>query len=294
MPWQQCSIDCDEAMTDALSDYLESLGALSVTLSDAGDQPLFEPPPGATPLWQAVTVNALFDADCDITLVTQLLQQNYATLTAAAMRWEFIGDKDWERECLDQFKPMLFGQRTWVVPSWESVAAQDAVKIILDPGLAFGTGSHPTTALCLEWLDGNAPLPDKVLDVGCGSGILSIAACKLGAKHVFATDIDPQALLAIEDNARKNNCLEQISASLPEHMTSSGFNLIVANILANPLIEMADTLASLLLPNAKIVLSGILKHQAASVVDRYNQWFILDPITEKEDWVRITGVKPVR
>ena len=291
MPWQQCAIECDKAHTEALSETLESLGAVSVTFSDAGDQALFEPPPGATPLWQAVTVMALFEADCDSSLIDHLLIQAFPQLLAQPPRWELIADKDWERECLDQFKPLRFGQRTWIVPSWESAPDADAVNIILDPGLAFGTGTHPTTALCLEWLDAHAPLARKLLDVGCGSGILSIAACKLGADQVYATDIDPQALQATRDNAIKNNCLSQISVSLPEQLEARGFDIIVANILANPLIEMAPELASLLLPQAKIVLSGILKDQAQAVIDRYKQWFILDPITEKEDWVRISGVK---
>jgi len=291
MAWHQCAVGCDKSITDALSDYLESLGALSVTLSDAGDQALYEPPPGATPLWQAVTINALFDINSDISLLQQLVLQQFPDLSEANFCWELLEDKDWERECLDQFKPMRFGHRTWVVPSWEQLAMDNAVQIHLDPGLAFGTGSHPTTALCLEWLDAHAPLPEKVLDVGCGSGILSIAACKLGAQQVFATDIDPQAIQATTENARKNNCLDKITASMPEYLSETAFTLIVANILANPLIDMAEYLARLLVPGAKIVLSGILKHQANSVVDRYKQWFMLDPITEKEDWVRISGVK---
>jgi len=291
MPWQQCEIDCEQAITDALSDFLMSLGAVSVTLSDAGKQDLFEPPPGATPLWQQVTLLALFQADIDTDLIDALLQQQFAGKIPANNAWQFIEDKDWQRECLDQFKAMRFGRRTWVVPSWDSVTDSDAVTILLDPGLAFGTGSHPTTALCLQWLDNAAPLPAKLLDVGCGSGILSIAACKLGAKQVFGTDIDPQALQASKENAQKNNCLDKLTLSQPEQLSETGFDIVVANILANPLIEMAPTLASLLSPQGKIVLSGILKHQANSVIDRYKQWFMLDPITEKEDWVRISGVK---
>jgi len=291
MPWQQCAIECDKALTDALSEYLESLGALSVTLSDAADQPLFEPPPGATPLWQAVTVHALFDINIDPALIDHLVQAQFPQLARTSTVWQAIADKDWERECLDQFKAMRFGRRTWVVPSWESAPGDDAVSIILDPGLAFGTGTHPTTALCLAWLDSGVEAKNKLLDVGCGSGILSIAACKHGASPVFATDIDPQAIQATRDNAIKNNCLDKITVSMPAQMQERDFDIIVANILANPLIEMAEELASLLLPRAKIVLSGILKHQAASVIDRYKQWFNLDPITELEDWVRITGVK---
>jgi len=291
MPWQQCTIGCDESQTEALSDYLLALGAVSVTLSDAGDQPLFEPPPGATPLWQAVHINALFDDDIDQAVVNLHLMQQFPNLALPRIAWTAIEDKDWERECLDQFKPMRFGQRTWVVPSWETLPQPDAVNILLDPGLAFGTGTHPTTALCLEWLDAQAPLADKLLDVGCGSGILSIAACKLGAKAVYAIDIDPQALQATRDNAIKNNCLDKITRSLPAQLSSTGFHIVVANILANPLIEMAEDLARQVLPQGKIALSGILKDQAQAVMDRYKQWFKLDPITAREDWVRITGIK---
>lgn len=291
MPWQQCSFNCDKQAVDELSDYLQDLGALSLTYSDAADQALFEPPPGATPLWQAVTVCALFPGETNCNNIEQQLLGKYPHLSQQNLSWEQLEDRDWERECLNHFHPMRFGQRTWIVPSWESAPDPNAIIIHLDPGLAFGTGTHATTALCLEWLDQNPPHRQKVLDVGCGSGILSIAAIKHGAKQVCGTDIDPQALQASKENAIKNNCLDKIILSLPEQLGDTGFDLILANILANPLCEMAETLTRLLKPQARIVLSGILKHQAEAVIDRYKQWFSLDPITGKEDWVRITGTK---
>ncbi|MGB1922162.1 MAG: 50S ribosomal protein L11 methyltransferase [Alcanivorax sp.] len=269
---------------------LEDMGACAVTLTDGADQPVFEPPPGARPLWQNTVVSALFDADRDPALILAALQQQ--GLEAQAHHHETLDDQVWERAWMDDFAPMRFGERLWIVPSWSASPDPQAVNLKLDPGLAFGTGTHETTALCLEWLD-RADLTGKaVLDFGCGSGVLAIAALLLGAGNATGTDIDPQALTASEDNARNNGVADALRLYLPENLPADyRCDVLVANILAGPLVELAGQLASYCRPGGSLALSGILAEQAESVRNAYAPWFDLNPTTQQGDWVRIDGVR---
>ncbi|MEJ2180588.1 MAG: 50S ribosomal protein L11 methyltransferase [Gammaproteobacteria bacterium] len=203
MPWIQISFDCSKDLSTIISEALSDVGAASVTLQDAADQPLLEPGVGETPLWEQVIVTGLFDAATDIDSLASQIQIAIAPEKLPQWRASSVEDKAWEREWMKHFHPMRFGRRTWICPSWQSPPQPDAVNILLDPGLAFGTGTHPTTALCLEWLDQHIQGGEKVIDFGCGSGILGIGALKLGAREVWAVDNDPQALVATRDNAAK-------------------------------------------------------------------------------------------
>ncbi|MBB09377.1 MULTISPECIES: 50S ribosomal protein L11 methyltransferase [unclassified Alcanivorax] len=290
MAWLQLHLATTEAHADAFQSALEDMGACAVTLTDGADQPVFEPPPGARPLWQNTVVSALFDADRDPALILAALQQQ--GLEAQAHHHETLDDQVWERAWMDDFAPMRFGERLWIVPSWSASPDPQAVNLKLDPGLAFGTGTHETTALCLEWLD-RADLTGKaVLDFGCGSGVLAIAALLLGAGNATGTDIDPQALTASEDNARNNGVADALRLYLPENLPADyRCDVLVANILAGPLVELAGQLASYCRPGGSLALSGILAEQAESVRNAYAPWFDLNPTTQQGDWVRIDGVR---
>jgi len=290
MAWLQLHLATTEQHADAFQAALENLGAVAVTLTDGADQPVFEPPPGTRPLWQNTVVSALFDADRDPALILAALQQQ--GLEAQAHHHETLDDQVWERAWMDDFAPMRFGERLWIVPSWSESPDPEAVNLKLDPGLAFGTGTHETTALCLEWLD-RADLKSKaVLDFGCGSGVLAIAALLLGAGNATGTDIDPQVLTASEDNARNNGVADGLSLYLPENLPADyRCDVLVANILAGPLIDLAGQLAGYCRPGGSLALSGILAEQAESVRAAYTPWFDLNPTTQQGDWVRIDGVR---
>ncbi len=287
MPWIQLSFDCDKELSGIVSDALSTVGAASVTLQDAADQPLLEPGVGETPLWEQVVVSGLFNASTDIDSVTDQVEKAIAPNQLPPWRASSVEDKAWEREWMKHFHPMRFGHRTWICPSWQSPPDSTAVNILLDPGLAFGTGTHPTTALCLEWLDQHIKGGETVIDFGCGSGILGIGALKLGAKEVWAVDNDPQALLATHDNAVKN----QVEANL--HLRSAHESLeiqadiILANILANPLVTLEPLFARKLKSAGKAILSGILSEQQASVLEAYCTNFKLESSAQNEDWVRL-------
>ena len=239
MSWLQLIFETDADSAPSLSDLLSEAGALAVTLEDDADQPLYEPPPGATPLWQATRVVALFEQGHDMNAILAAVAAAWAPRELPAWRLEELEDREWSREWMDTFRPMRFGERLWIVPSWSEAPAAEAVNILLDPGLAFGTGTHPTTRLCLEWLDQNDPADARVVDYGCGSGVLAIAAAKLGADRVWAVDNDPQALLATCDNAARNDVQERIVTALPEHLPEARCDVLIANILAEPLIALA-------------------------------------------------------
>lgn len=290
MAWQQLHIATDPRHADAFQDSLEDLGAAAVTLTDGADQPVFEPPPGARPLWNTTVVTALFEDGVDLDRVLAALGEQ--GLAFADHRVEPLAEQAWERAWMDDFQPMRFGERLWIVPSWSEAPQPDAVNLKLDPGLAFGTGTHDTTALCLEWLDGADLRGRRVLDFGCGSGVLAIAALLLGADAAVGTDIDPQALTASADNAAANGVGERLSLCLPEALAAQEqYDLLVANILAGPLIELATTLAGRCRPGAPMALSGILADQAAAVREAYAPWFDLAPTRQRGDWVRIDGVR---
>lgn len=293
MPWIQIKLNATNDNAEAIGDMLmEETGAVSVTFLDAKDTPVFEPLPGETRLWGDTDVVALYEADMDTSLILQQIKASNMLAEGFAHKVEQVEDKDWEREWMDNFHPMQFGRRLWICPSWREVPDPQAVNVMLDPGLAFGTGTHPTTALCLEWLD-NLDLSGKtVIDFGCGSGILAIAAIKLGAAKVIGIDIDPQALLASKDNAARNGVEDQIEVYLPKDQPEGLVaNVVVANILAGPLRELSPIIKGLLKPGGQLAMSGILDTQAESVAEFYRDDLELDPIAEKSEWCRISGRK---
>lgn len=289
MSWLQLIFESDAEGAPALSDKLSEAGAAAVTLGDSADQPLFEPPPGATPLWNRTRVIGLFPAGTDMEGVLGELARGLAPDSLPPHRVEPLEEQDWTRAWMDNFKPMRFGRRLWIVPSWHEPPEPEAVNILLDPGLAFGTGTHATTRLCLEWLDGQPLEGCSVVDYGCGSGILAIAAARLGACQVWAVDNDPQALTATEENARRNGCAERIAPLLPHELPAVRADRLVANILAAPLIALAPRLASLVRPGGTMALSGILPEQAEAVAEAYRFAFQVDPLTELDGWMRISG-----
>jgi len=289
MPWLQLKLDTNPGAAEHISNLLSELGAVAVTYEDAKDQPVFEPPIGETKLWQHTRIVGLFEADADIEHVKEQLLSQLGQ-NPPHINIDPLEDKDWTRAWMDSFKPIPCGERLWIVPSWHEPTDTKAVNVILDPGLAFGTGTHPTTALCLKWLDSHMSSNKKqVIDYGCGSGILAVAAALLGAEHVWAVDHDPQALLATKDNAEKNGVADKISTYLPHQMPEMKADLMLANILANPLLELAPKFAALTKANAEIVLSGILLQQAEQISQRYGEWFTMNPANTQEEWVELDG-----
>ncbi|WP_263082181.1 50S ribosomal protein L11 methyltransferase [Endozoicomonas sp. Mp262] len=291
MPWIQIRLDTTSDHAESLEDLLMETGASAVTLQDAKDQPLFEPEPGSTPLWRHTIVIGLFDAHADMDAVTAFLKEHSQLTPFPSYKIEIVEDKDWEREWMTHFHPIQFGSRLWVCPSWKEVPEPDAVNLMLDPGLAFGTGTHPTTALCLEWLEKQETMEgSQVIDYGCGSGILAIASLLLGAENVTGVDLDPQALEATIDNAQRNKIApERLKVYLPEDFPEVQAEIVVANILAGPLVSLAPRLAGLVKPEGKLALSGILAEQAEEVLHAYSPWFDLEPPVIQDGWVLISG-----
>ncbi len=289
MSWLQLTLEGSPQDATRIADALSGLGAAAVTLQDGADQPLYEPPPGETPLWSATRIIGLFEADADMMTITAQLATQLEMDKLPPWRVSPLEDKDWEREWMDNFHPMRFGERLWIVPSWHAAPDGNAVNILLDPGLAFGTGTHPTTALCLQWLDEHGANHPEVIDYGCGSGILAVAALKLGAGHVWAVDNDPQALIATRDNATKNQLTGRIDAIAPARLPEQPVRLLLANILAQPLLELAEKFSRLVEPGGHIVLSGILQHQAEDITRHYTQWFDMAPAAQQEEWMRLSG-----
>ncbi len=292
MSWLQLSITTSREHFEMVEDALLTAGALSITMEDNADQPILEPALGETPLWNETRITGLFAADVDTDQTIVIAAAAYGK-PLPDYRWEILEEKDWVREWMADFKPMQFGKRLWICPSWETPPDATAANLMLDPGLAFGTGTHPTTALCLEWLDGCDLNNKVVVDYGCGSGILGIAALLLGAKTVIAIDNDPQALIATIENAKRNQIdLNRISTFLPNNAPQNiEAHIVVANILAGPLAELAPILSGLCLPNGHIALSGILSKQSSTLSDCYKQWFKMNPAAISQDWVRLTGCK---
>lgn len=290
MTWLQLRLDADPATASTLEDALLEVGAAAVTMEDNADQPVYEPGVGETPVWQHTRVTGLFTADTDMTSTLAELQGHYGQ-KLPPLRIEILEDRDWIREWMDSYHPIQCGERLWICPSWREPVDPKAVNLLLDPGLAFGTGTHPTTWLCMQWLDQQNLNGLTVIDYGCGSGILGIAALLLGAEKVIAVDNDPQALLATRDNARRNNIDDaRIECLLPEQLPSElRGEVMVANILAGPLTSLAANLAATLSAGGPICLSGILHSQAKELMNCYSQWFDELNLTTKEEWVRISG-----
>lgn len=291
MPWLQLTIATTAARAELLARSLEAAGALSVTLVDAADSPVLEPRPGETPVWPYTQVVALFEADTDLAPLQAALAPHLTPEERDSWRSAVLDDRVWERTWLEHFHPLRFGRRLWVCPTDQDPPADDAVIVRLDPGLAFGTGTHPTTALCLEWLDGATVTGKTLIDYGCGSGILAVAAAKLGAATVHAVDIDPQALTATRDNAERNGVGQRIHTGLPDTVGDTVAEVVVANILAGPLIELAPTLVALLKPGGDLVLSGLLGGQADAVESAYAQIITWSPRAHRAEWARLHGVK---
>ena len=285
MPWIQLKLNTTGAHAEDLSDALMEAGAVSITFQDTHDTPVFEPLPGETRLWGDTDVIGLFDAESDMHDVVAILEQHPLLGAGFTHKIEQLEDKDWEREWMDNF-----GERLWMCPSWREVPDANAVNVMLDPGLAFGTGTHPTTSLCLQWLDGLDLTGKTIIDFGCGSGILAIAALKLGAAKAIGIDIDPQAIQASRDNAERNGVSDRLELYLPQDQPEAlSADVVVANILAGPLRELAPLISVLPVSGGLLGLSGILASQAESVCEAYTERFALDPVVEKEEWCRITG-----
>lgn len=288
MPWLELSIRCSRRDWPRIEEALEELGALSVTLLDAHDEPILEPGPGETPLWRELTANALFDGGADRRGIGLVLQDLVPWLEPARLEFREVADADWTRAWMDQYQPMRFGRRLWIYPSTiEPPPDADTVVVRLDPGLAFGTGSHPTTRLCLEWLCANARPGRSLLDYGCGSGILGIAGARLGAAPVVGVDIDPRALEAADANARNNGVV--IDLRRPRDPLTETFDLVVANILTNPLCLLAPLLAGRLATRGRLALSGILATQADQVIEAYAPYLPLRVGATFDGWVRLEG-----
>jgi ribosomal protein L11 methyltransferase len=293
--WLQIHITVDQAQVDFTETLLGSLGAVSVTLDDAENQDLLEPLPGETPLWNKVIVTGIYaeeegeeiDVDALLTFIT-------AQIPEAPLRHEFIEDQAWERTWMDAYEPIQIGEKYWIVPEWMTPPEPDAVNIKLDPGLAFGTGNHASTFLCLQWL-GQTDVKDKiVIDYGCGSGILGVAALLLGAKKVYATDIDPQAVLATQQNAELNGVLDKLYVGLPEEFNAELQNekadVFVANILAGPLMMLAEEFSTLIKSEGEFALAGVIEEQVADVSNIYSKFFDILKVEKRDEyWCRISG-----
>ncbi|TIC79181.1 50S ribosomal protein L11 methyltransferase [Crenobacter intestini] len=292
MAWQQATIATDSSVAEAFADALMDAGCLSAAIEDAlagtdAEQPIFgEPGEPVEQMWQQSKIIALFEEDCDLALIVAAA----ATACEIALpRYtvERVEEQDWVRLTQSQFEPIRISDRLWITPTWHEAPDENAINLELDPGLAFGTGSHPTTRLCLQWLDAHVTPGVSVLDYGCGSGILAIAAKKLGAGDVLGVDIDPQAVRASVDNAEQNRV--DAAFCLPDATPAETFDVVVANILANPLRVLGDMLASHVKPGGRIVLSGILETQADELSAIYAQWFEMDEPVFDEGWTRLSG-----
>lgn len=296
MAWQQLTFISDKTNAEAIEAWLDIFGALAITLENASnDAPIYEPKVGTTPLWDQIRVIALFDATDDREQILAALFATFDKEKILTPTWENLADQAWERTCLDDFKPMCFGQKLWIYPSHLTPPADANISVKLDPGLAFGTGTHPTTAMCLRWLDAHIQGGEKVLDYGCGSGILAISALKLGAKQATCVDYDAQALEASRENARKNEIEEEyfLTRSPETFSITASYDIVIANILCNPLIKLSFILESCVKPNKFIVLSGILAPQIEEVKSAYCSKFDFNQTVIEGEWGLLFGKKIV-
>jgi ribosomal protein L11 methyltransferase len=296
MPHLELTLRCREADQQRYEAALEDVGALAVTLLDAeaetpNERAILEPGVGETPLWAEVALNALFDHESDPDAVLDALEAFDDGLDLSSARWREVADQDWERAWLDQYQPMRFGERLWIYP-WNiepDGLAEDAVVLRLDPGLAFGSGTHPTTALCLEWLQDQSLEGVEVLDFGCGSGVLAIAALKLGAARAEGIDNDPQALAASHNNAERNGVATRLAVFDPESAPQRAYPVVIANILAGTLDALVEVIAARCEPGGRLAMSGILDGQQDALLTRFAPWFADFTVAQRDDWVRISA-----
>jgi ribosomal protein L11 methyltransferase len=298
MSWLQISINTTKNHAEVAEDCLFSAGAQTVTLTDAADQPILEPGPDETPVWNNVIITGLFGLEVNQQALLDTIEQ-CLTGVDFICDTQLLEEQNWTRAWMEHYHAMQFGQRLWVCPLHMEPPEPDAINLRLDPGLAFGTGTHPTTSLCLRWLDQNIvdshSKQDILLDYGCGSGILAIAACMLGIDHADGVDIDPQALTATHDNAETNQVRDKIETFLADDFqkqhAETQYDIVVANILSGPLAELASMLAGHTKAGGDIVLSGILREQAEPLIETYSQFFNMDKPVFEEDWVLLHGAK---
>lgn len=289
MPWLEISLKADKQQVEAYSQLLMDLEAQAITLQDAEEQDLLEPLPGETPLWQKTWVTGLFSHELNAKEVLAQIQVQLANMPPYQVRQ--LQDQAWERVWLEYFRPICFAQRFWICPSQWTPPEPDTPTLILDPGLAFGTGSHATTYLCLQWLAQQNQLASPLLDFGCGSGILALSALKMGVQQAYCVDIDEQALVATRDNAQRNGLQDQIVCSKPEGLGTQKYPLVVANILLEPLCQLADWLCSLLQPHGELVLSGVLANQFPKLKQAYSPFVKLRILDSRQDWILVYGEK---
>jgi len=285
MSWQQLIILTDKNQAEFIADWLEEQGTLSVTLRDAFDNPVLEPDPGTTPLWNSVEVVGLFSNDYAIDTLLILFTEHFGD--TLQYKLEKLEDSNWQDKWREYAKPLKFGDNFWICPSHCDCPDPNGIYVRLDPGVAFGTGTHPSTAMCLQWLATHDLQNKTIIDYGCGSGILAIAALKLGAKKVLAVDHDTQALEATLSNAKQNNVDQNLILSLPEDFQALKADMLIANILANPLIELAPTLSKYVNPHGDLILAGILQEQAQAVIAAYKH-FTLQVTNQTEEWVLLS------
>lgn len=291
MPWIQLKINAKEEIAEQVGDLLTGNGAQAVTFMDAEDTPLYEPKLGELTLWPDNIVMGLFDADHDMDAVISRISQAKILSGGFNYKLDQLEDKDWEREWMENFHPMQFGERLWICPSWTDIPDPSAVNIMLDPGLAFGTGTHPTTSLCLQWLDRQELTGKTVIDFGCGSGILGIAALMLGAKKVIGVDIDPQALQASKDNATRNGVDHLFELYLPEDQPDEAADIVLANILMGPLKALQSVISGCCKQDGQLIMSGVLETQAEEINTLYQAEFDMVPPVFQEEWSRLEGRK---
>jgi len=286
-------MDLEKLNPDRVEEIFARHGAQSITFTDAGDKPVLEPAPGETPMWHDTRITGLFSPETDISLLQDDLRGSFEIDTLPRHETTDLEDREWEREWIRGFVPMQFGARLWICPGDTSVDDEDAIVVRLDPGLAFGTGTHATTALCLDWLDNLQLQGSTMLDYGCGSGVLAIAALKLGCKSALAMDIDPQAITATRSNAIHNEVEDQLTAAISADDIEGQFDIVVANILAGPLTELAEPIACHVNSGCVLALSGILSEQVDEVLTAYSPWIEFDePVCREQDgqsWARLTG-----
>ena len=282
MNWQQLKIQIIPEHVDFIEPQLLAAGAVSITYLDAEDQPVFQEELDSTPLWDSLVLCALFEEDTELGELLSWLGGNASIVNRASLEVEKIEDQAWERSWMDNFSAMQFGEKLWICPSWQEPPDPSATNIMLDPGLAFGSGSHATTALCLQWLATQDLQGKDTVDYGCGSGVLAIAALRLGAAHAVAYDIDPQALTATLDNAAANGVAQALTIANEAPQAPLAADLLLANILSGPLCELAPRLAALLKPDGELVLAGLLEEQAAEVIAAYSPWLTLRPWRSEE------------